>query len=117
MSSIKSARVADAGFSTLHAVARATERYGVVYTAALEREIVREIKRASRRKRMTRHGYPVAGFETGQKAWRVGKAADPNRQTWRVEAGGVEFQLVFNSREKVIVTFLPPRKRLADVAQ
>jgi len=83
----------------VHAMQRARERQGVPLTNALKHRLVREIKRAIRR---------APGLDRGDLvAWATERPRNDGRQGWRVTIEGREWHVVYQTRERIIVTVLP----------
>lgn len=83
-----------------HAQQRAAERYGVQLTDELKHRVVREIRRSTRRR-------PKRGLDD-RKAWRLHHSEIRGRERWRVLVDGVQFHVIYDIRERCLVTFLPP---------
>lgn len=87
-----------------HAGRRVQERYGVALDDALKHRLVREIRRAERAlrgpKKNGRGQGVLAAYEISQQAG--------NRARWVVTLDGVAFHLIYDTQERIIITFLPP---------
>lgn len=86
----------------IHAGLRLEQRYGCELTDVLKHKLVREIKRSARR--LPRRG------RDDRKAWLLHDDRGRGRQRWMVRHDSREFHVIYEPRNRAIVTFLPPRE-------
>lgn len=97
----------------LHAGARCWQRYGVRYTADLRREIVSRIRKATKQHtKYTKGRLHVNQLKPMEASYLRSHSGDDGkrRETWLVTVDGIEFRVVYCQRNRVLVTFLPPRR-------
>ena len=84
-----------------HAKHRCRERYGREYDEELKTRLVREIKRASRR-RHHHDGPPLKAF----KLFDSYVGSTKFREVWNIHLEEGEFKVAYNPRHRAIITFL-----------